>query len=88
MLQGGLGPAAALRDAQNKIRSQPKWRSPYYWAGFTFQGNYDLRIQAVRPSSMHTYRRLIAGGPVVILLLTIVYWYLRRRPRVKSTTQQ
>ena len=88
MLQGGMGPAAALRDAQNKIRSQPKWRSPYYWAGFTFQGNYDLRIQAVRPSSVHTYRRLIAGGPVVILLLTIVYWYLRRRPRVKSTTQQ
>ena len=87
MLQAGMGPAAALRDAQNKIRSQPKWRSPYYWAGFTFQGNYDLRIQAARQSSVRTYQWLIAGGPVLILLLTIGYWYWRYRSRVNLPTQ-
>ena len=34
----GLSPAAALREAQNEIRLQEGWRSPYYWAGFTLQG--------------------------------------------------
>ncbi len=33
-----LSPAAALQAAQNWIRSQKGWQSPYYWAGFTLQG--------------------------------------------------
>jgi CHAT domain-containing protein len=79
MLQRGLGPAAALRAAQNEIRSQPQWSSPYYWAGFTFQGDYDLSIQGVPPSNLHNYQRLIAGGPILILLLVVgCWWYLRR----------
>ena len=80
MLKRGLGPAAALRAAQNEIRSQPQWSSPYYWAGFTFQGDYDLSIHGLPPTNMRSYQRLIAGGPVLILLLAVVYWwYLRRR---------
>jgi len=79
MLQRGLGPAAALRDAQNKIRSQPQWRSPYYWAGFTFQGDYDLSIRGVPRTDVRTYQRFIAGGPILILLLAVFYlWRLRR----------
>ncbi len=79
MLQRGLGPAAALRAAQNEIRSQPQWSSPYYWAGFTFQGDYDLSIQGVPPNNLHNYQRLIAGGPILILLLAVgCWWYLRR----------
>jgi CHAT domain-containing protein/Tfp pilus assembly protein PilF len=35
-----LSPAAALRTAQNAIRSQERWRDPYYWAGFTLQGEW------------------------------------------------
>lgn len=35
-----LSPAAALRAAQNAIRSQERWRDPYYWAGFTLQGEW------------------------------------------------
>jgi CHAT domain-containing protein len=34
----GLSPAAALREAQDAVRRQERWRSPYYWAGFTLQG--------------------------------------------------
>ena len=41
MLQGGMKPAEALRDAQNKIRSRPEWSSPYYWAGFILVGDPD-----------------------------------------------
>ena len=85
MLQHGMGPAAALRDAQNKIRSQAKWSSPYYWAGFTFQGDYDLSIHGVPKSSIGTYQYLLAGGPLLILLLAGTYWwYLRRRTRITN----
>ena len=84
ILQRGMGPAAALRDAQNKIRSQPQWSSPYYWAGFTFQGDYDLNIRGVQKTSVRKYEILLAGGPLVILLLVAIYWWHSRR-RVQTT---
>ncbi len=40
ILKEGLSPAAALREAQNAIRSQDRWQAPYYWAGFTLQGEW------------------------------------------------
>jgi CHAT domain-containing protein/tetratricopeptide (TPR) repeat protein len=40
MLAEGLSPAAALRAAQDGIRRQARWRAPYYWAGFTLQGEW------------------------------------------------
>jgi CHAT domain-containing protein len=40
MLHDGLSPAAALRDAKDYVRKQPGWSAPYYWAGFTIQGEY------------------------------------------------
>lgn len=40
ILAEGLSPAAALRAAQDAIRRQKRWRAPYYWAGFTLQGEW------------------------------------------------
>ena len=40
ILVEGLSPAAALRAAQDAIRRQKRWRAPYYWAGFTLQGEW------------------------------------------------
>lgn len=40
LLAEGLSPAAALRAAQDAIRRQARWRAPYYWAGFTLQGEW------------------------------------------------
>ncbi|HVR95504.1 MAG TPA: CHAT domain-containing protein [Thermoanaerobaculia bacterium] len=40
VLKEGLSPAAALREAQDAIRRQERWRAPYYWAGFTLQGEW------------------------------------------------
>ncbi len=40
MLRENLSPAAALRAAQNEIRSRQQWRSPVYWAGFVLQGEW------------------------------------------------
>jgi LPXTG-motif cell wall-anchored protein len=85
MLQHGMRPPAALRAAQNQIRSQKKWSSPYYWAGFTFQGDYDLNIQPTRAPFTRTHIALLAGG--VLLLLLAIVWYLRkRRMAVKAAT--
>jgi CHAT domain-containing protein len=30
----------ALREAQAALAAQPRWRRPYYWAGFTLQGDW------------------------------------------------
>jgi CHAT domain-containing protein len=38
MLREGLSPAAALRKAQLEMAGKRK--SPYYWAGFSLQGEW------------------------------------------------
>jgi CHAT domain-containing protein len=35
-----LRPAAALRAAQEAVRSQKRWAHPYYWAGFVLHGDW------------------------------------------------
>lgn len=34
----GQAPASALRAAQNRMRRHERWRDPYFWAGFVYQG--------------------------------------------------
>lgn len=41
MLQAGLTPAAALRQAQLQMLKQKRWKDPYYWAAFTLQGEWN-----------------------------------------------
>jgi CHAT domain-containing protein/tetratricopeptide (TPR) repeat protein len=40
MLQRHLSPAAALRAAQMALSHDYRWAAPYYWAGFTIQGDW------------------------------------------------
>ncbi|MEM6402640.1 MAG: CHAT domain-containing protein [Cyanobacteria bacterium P01_D01_bin.116] len=40
MLRGGKNPVESLRAAQKKLWQDEKWRNPYYWAGFTVQGEW------------------------------------------------
>jgi tetratricopeptide (TPR) repeat protein len=40
MLQQHLPAAAALRRAQLEMAQDARWSSPYYWAGFVFQGDW------------------------------------------------
>jgi CHAT domain-containing protein len=40
MLQAGLPPAAALRQAQLEMQKRKRWAHPYYWAAFTLQGEW------------------------------------------------
>ena len=78
MLQDGMTPPAALRAAQNTIRSQPKWRSPFYWAGFTIQGDYDLNFKA-SPQVVSGKSGKVAGVIVSVLVIVAAGWYFRRR---------
>jgi CHAT domain-containing protein len=34
-------PARALRKAQIEVWKQKRWRSPYYWAAFQIQGEWN-----------------------------------------------
>ncbi|HTC96052.1 MAG TPA: CHAT domain-containing tetratricopeptide repeat protein [Terriglobales bacterium] len=40
MLRDHQTPAQALRSAQQWMRMQKPWQSPYYWAGFELQGEW------------------------------------------------
>lgn len=40
MLREKLSPAAALRKAQLEMAQRPNRKSPYYWAGFSLQGEW------------------------------------------------
>jgi CHAT domain-containing protein len=40
ILTDHLSPAAALRAAPTSIRAERRWSAPYYWAGFTLQGEW------------------------------------------------
>ncbi|HKQ93610.1 MAG TPA: tetratricopeptide repeat protein [Blastocatellia bacterium] len=40
MLIGKSSPAAALQEAQVSMWREPQWAAPYYWAGFTLQGEW------------------------------------------------
>jgi len=40
VLKKKLSAAAALRQTQNEMREVPRFRSPYFWAGFTLQGDW------------------------------------------------
>jgi CHAT domain-containing protein/Flp pilus assembly protein TadD len=40
MLQQNLPAAAALHAAQRSMAAEPRWRAPYYWAGFILQGDW------------------------------------------------
>jgi CHAT domain-containing protein len=41
MLKGNKTPAAALRAAQIELLRTRRWQSPYYWAAFVMQGEWN-----------------------------------------------
>lgn len=76
MLEDGMTPATALREAQNSFRHHPTWSAPYYWAGFTLQGD-SRQVVATKQSNRNYVIAFSAGA--LLVLLGIVVWYFRRR---------
>jgi CHAT domain-containing protein len=81
MLERGMTPASALRAAQNSIRQEPQWRSPYYWAAFTLQGEYRRVIKPTTAAAMPMRLKLIAVATLLTLGAGAAWWYRRRRTR-------
>lgn len=82
MLQEGLSPAAALRKAQITMRGKKQWHSPYYWAAFVLQGNYDVKVYA-SPARAH-YRWAAAATAALVLPAGLLYAVYRRRHRAQA----
>lgn len=87
MLQREMTPADALRAAQNSIRQRPEWQAPYYWAGFTLQGEYRQVIKptpaAIAPAS---HWKIIVGAGL-ILLIGVALWYRHLRVRTPQESR-
>lgn len=82
MLEEGMTPATALREAQNSFRQHPIWSAPYYWAGFTLQGDYR---QVVAPKQSYRNYVMVFSAGALLVLLGIALWYYRRRsPRTRT----
>lgn len=79
VLQEGMTPAAALRAAQNSIRQEPHWRSPYFWAAFTLQGEYRQIIKPARSSFTALTPTVVIGASALLLSGILLLWYRRRR---------
>jgi CHAT domain-containing protein/tetratricopeptide (TPR) repeat protein len=80
LFKKGMTPAAALRDAQLELSRQPRWQSPYYWAGFVIQGQYAPQEKFSDSASGNNALIVltIAGGLLLLTLITL----LRRRRRL------
>lgn len=79
MFQKGMMPAAALRDAQLALRSQKRWESPYYWAAFVIQGEYDPKPQAKASRIWVNLFGLSAGACVVVVVAAFLIHWKRKR---------
>ncbi len=79
LLQKGMPPDAALRAAQDSIRQRPEWRSPYYWAAFTLQGEYSRVIKPASSSTVSRNRKMVVGLSLLVLLGAGAWMYRRHR---------
>ena len=78
MFQKRLSPSAALREAQLALRSRKRWESPYYWAAFVIQGEYDQKQLADGPRVLSLNSVTLGAG---ILLAAIGAAFLFRWKR-------
>ena len=85
MFQQGLAPAAALREAQMKLRANKRWESPYYWAAFVIQGEYKHKQFTSPPSKTATVTPIAAGILALIVgTAFLIRWKRKKRIRIES----
>ena len=73
----GLTASAALRQAQIAMYKDPRYASPFHWAAFTAQGDYQ-RVPGISVS----YSRYVVVG--VLMFLTFGFIFLKARRPVRS----
>ena len=79
MFENGRSPAAALREAQLKMRQSNRWQDPYYWAGFVIQGQYVTK-DSFKQQSRSAY--IVALGAGLSLVVILICWRRRHRRNI------
>lgn len=80
MFSLGLSPAAALRKAQIEMWQQQRWHSPYYWAAFVLQGQYDQKFVPAKSSTRLWIPITVCS---VLSLLSISFLFFKRRRKAR-----
>lgn len=75
MKNKNLPPSQALREAQIKMWNNPQYKSPFYWAAFTIQGEYKRTPDLSNDPVYLIYFTI----PLLILGLIGVYLWRKRR---------
>jgi len=78
MFQKGLSPAAALREAQLALRSQKRWESPYYWAAFVIQGEYNQK-QLVAAQRLGLNSVTLGGAGILLAAMGAAFLFRWKR---------
>jgi CHAT domain-containing protein/tetratricopeptide (TPR) repeat protein len=81
MVSGGMAPSAALRAAQIKLYQDPQFRSPFFWAAFTIQGDANTTPHFTRGYARST---VAAGAFAIIVILGFLIW---KRRSVQRTSK-
>jgi CHAT domain-containing protein len=80
LLRQGMPTAAALRSAKLRMMQHKRWSAPYYWAGFTLQGEYLNRV-VVKKDASSKFKSLTFVAPALLVFVMIVFQRRgRRRP--------
>ena len=80
MAEENLTPSEALRKAKIKMRQDPRFESPFYWAAFTIQGDFRRTPDL---SGSRNYKAFFFISLLVIFLFGILMWLTRRRSQLK-----
>jgi CHAT domain-containing protein len=78
LLRQGMPTAAALRSAKLRMMQDKRWSAPYYWAGFTLQGEYLNRV-VVEKDSSSWFKSLTYLAPALLVFVVVVFQRRRRR---------
>lgn len=74
-------PVEALRLAQLKLRSNPRYSSPFYWAAFTFHGDFRATPNFPRQGVFGRNRVMLGTAALATILIAIAV-IIRRRVRM------
>lgn len=77
MVNEKLPPSKALQKSQIKLRENPQYRSPFYWAAFTVQGDFKNTPNLIKQNSYSSYWLLIL--PAVFGLYAVLRFIRRRK---------
>ena len=81
-LREGMGPAAALRAAQEEVRANDRWAAPYYWAGVQVIG-YGGKWETGEVGRSRRWVLWLGGAVVGLGMAGVALILIRRRVRKK-----